>query len=46
MVAEHTDGQSKVSCHFQSCLQVSTMLNRSSVSLAEWDHFQLRQTVH
>ena len=27
-VAVHTDGQSKVSFHFQSCLLVSTVLNR------------------
>ena len=28
IVAVHTDGQSKVSFHFQSCLLVSTVLNR------------------
>ena len=27
-VAVHTDGQSKVSFHFQSCLLVSAVLNR------------------
>ena len=44
-VVVHMDGQSKVSIHFQSCLLVSTVLNRSFISLTEPDSFQLRQTV-
>ena len=38
-VAVHTDSQSKVSFHFQSCLLVSTTLNRSFINLAEPDSF-------
>ena len=38
-VAVHIDGQSKVNFHFQSCLLVSTMLNRSFISLAKTDSF-------
>ena len=41
-----TDGQSKVSFHFESCLLVSTALNRSSVSLAEPDSSSARVFVN
>ena len=41
-VAVHTNGQSKLSFHFQSCLLVSNALNRSSVSLAEPDSSSTR----
>ena len=38
-VAVHTDGQSKLNVHFQSCLSASTTLNRSFISLTEPDSF-------
>ena len=38
-VAIHTDGRSKVSFHFQSCLLAITALNRSFISLVEPDSF-------
>ena len=38
-VAVHTDGQSKVSFHFQSCLLPNTALNRLFISLMEPDSF-------
>ena len=38
-VAVHTNGQSKVSFHFQLCLLVSTALNWLFISLAEPDSF-------
>ena len=37
VVAVHTDGQSKVSFHFQSCLLANTTLNQSFISLVEPD---------
>ena len=44
-VAVHTDCQSKVSFHFQSCLLANATLNQSFISLAEPDSFYLRHTV-
>ena len=38
-VAVHTDGQSKVSFHFQSCLLANTALNWSFIGLVEPDSF-------
>ena len=37
VVAVHTDGQSKVSFNFQSCLLANTTLNQSFISLVEPD---------
>ena len=38
-VAIHTDGRSKVSFHFQSCLLANTVLNWLFISLVEPDSF-------
>ena len=38
-IVVHTDGQSKVSFHFQSCLLANTALNWSFISLVEPDSF-------